>query len=246
MSWKQPIPTDLDEVFGTDYLCRDLYIHLLLKSANKDGFWTDEKTKRTFAIRRGQVVFGQNKWGRCLRTSPKTVSRTLTKLSEKYKKVTYSVEQKFSLVTIIDYDDICKMTDSRLTGDLLVTTSKSVKSVKKERDKRKKLEKLTATQIWEIAKRHCVGVEDVRQIQEEVFASIEAGDKYKVKSVSGTVVSWLLRGIKRGEVERLDDIGMMAQKLMYDEQYKETLRLKVQEREKYGLFNFSNVSDQVS
>jgi uncharacterized protein YqgV (UPF0045/DUF77 family) len=138
MSWKQPIPIDFDADFGSDYISRDLYLWLLMKSANRDGFFTDEKTKRTFAIKRGQVVFGRNKWAEIIRTSPATVERALHKLSEIYQKVSYSAYQGFTVVSIKNYDEITDMSDSRASGERVVSTSKSVKSVKKRNIKEKK------------------------------------------------------------------------------------------------------------
>lgn len=134
MSWKQPIPTDLDTVFGEDYLSMNLYIHLLLNAAIKDGFWTDEKTKRTFAVKRGEVVFGRNRWCKKIGVSPKTVERVLHKISEKYQKVTYSTEQNFTRVSIINYDEILDMTSWRPIDDPLMTTSNivNIKEIKKE------------------------------------------------------------------------------------------------------------------
>lgn len=140
MSWKQPIPTDLDSVFGTDYKCQYLYIQLLLRSANKDGFFTDEKTKRTFAIKRGQVVFGRNKWSKIIGVSPATVERLLHKISGIYQKVSYSAQQGFTVVSINNYDEVTEMSDSRASGELVVSTSKSVKSVKKRNIKEKKVQ----------------------------------------------------------------------------------------------------------
>ena len=132
MSWKQPIPTDVDEVFGTDYLCAELYVFLLLKSANKDGFFTDEKTKRTFEIKKGQVVFGSNRWAEIMRTSPATIYRALQKLEKTYQKVNNSAHQGFTVVSIKNYEEITGLNNSRITGEQVVNTSKSIKTIKKD------------------------------------------------------------------------------------------------------------------
>ena len=241
MSWKQPIPTDLDEVFGKDYLCRDLYIRLLLRSANQDGFFTDEKTNRTIPIKRGQVVFGQIEWSKQLRTSPATIWRALQKLEKMYQKVNNSPDKGFTVVSIINYDEITKMNDTRMTGELLVNTSKSVKNNKEKKIKKKRkpqgvlsgsLPPLDYPHIYQIAQEMMVTIDDVRQIDKEVRLSVETGNKYNLTNQVNAVRLWVNNALKRGEMQVRNEVEDMIfshqspEELAHDEVITEQLKVK--------------------
>jgi len=133
MSWKQPIPTNLEEIFGKDYLCQALYKELIYRSANKDGVWSMGETLSE--IKRGQVIFGRIQFGRYLGWSPSRVERTLKKLVQKPDIITViRRDRDCSVFYINNYEEITKMD---ITPDINRTstghqpdTSKSVKSVK--------------------------------------------------------------------------------------------------------------------
>lgn len=222
MNWKQPIPTNLDETFGEDYLSMNLYIHLLLNSANRDGFWTDEQTKRTFTIKRGEVIFGRNKWANKICASAKTVERVLHKISKIYQKVTYSAEQGFTRVSILNYDEITDMTYWRPTGDPLVTTSKNVKNVKKEINTKvfTKKDPLTQQQLWKIALDLNIPFWYVEEKHKSVMAEVEAGSdsKYKIKSVYLTTRNWCSMGKEKGFVEEMNSSERAIAELKIKEQ----------------------------
>lgn len=220
MSWKQPIPTDLDKIFGTDYLAQDLYVNLLLRSANRDGFWTDDKTKRTFPIKRGETIFGRNVWARHLRTSPATIERTLHKLSEIYQKVSYLPSQGFTVVTIKDYDKICDMSEWRASGELVVSTSKIIKNIKNIVTPPKKIVKkpddgylsgkippLDKRHIFQICDELFVMPQDIRDVDLAVRLEVEDGNakKYGITNQVLTIKKWTVRKLSEKKIFKRDE-----------------------------------------
>jgi hypothetical protein len=127
--WKQPIPTNLEVVFGEDYRAIQLYKELIYRACHKDQeivyLGGNEKIVQ---VHRGQVIFGRIKFGKYLGWSAKTVERTLHKLSKNYQKVTISANHNYSIITIHDYDSITGMSNWRPSGDPVKATSKSDKN----------------------------------------------------------------------------------------------------------------------
>lgn len=229
MSWKQPIPTNLEEIFGKDYLCQALYKELIYRSANKDGVWSMGETLSE--IKRGQVIFGRIQFGRYLGWSPSRVERTLKKLVQKPDIITVIRRDKdCSVFYINNYEEITKMD---ITPDINRTstghqpdTSKSVKSVKNnKKEKNEKKERLTMEELMAIALRNKVSLQDVKDIEDDVFDSIENGNKYNVVSVKATVNTWLRRAIKNNQIETLDDISFEIMKRDHDPKLQERIRL---------------------
>lgn len=137
-NWKQPIPTNLKELFGNDYLGMNLYIWLLINSANKDGMFMDQRGK-SILVKRGQTIFGRNEYAKLLNCSPKTAERTLSRICLKVVlKMTKQANKNFTVVSINNYDEVTSMTQQRPSNDQAMTTSKSVKNrereINKERD----------------------------------------------------------------------------------------------------------------
>lgn len=135
MTWKQPIPTNLKEIFGEDYRCMGLYKELILRACNKDNaqILLGDNSK-IVTLNRGQVLYGRVKYGRYLCWDDKTTDRALKKLAEKYKKVTMVRTPEYTIVTLLNYEDIVDMTKWRPSDDQVVTTSKSVKIVNNEKN----------------------------------------------------------------------------------------------------------------
>lgn len=136
MVWKQPIPTDLDYIFGEDYGPLLLYKELIYRSANQDGFFTYKK--KTASIKRGQVLFGRQKYALYLVHPNSTIRNWLDKLEKVYKLVDTQRTSNYTIVTVLNYDEIVNMDNQvdkqRTSRGQAEDTSKSVKSVKSERE----------------------------------------------------------------------------------------------------------------
>lgn len=158
--WKQPVPTNLHHIFGEDYRCTALFKELVFRSANNDGLVT--VGKYTVYLKRGQVIYGRNRFGKYLCWDDNTTDRALIKLRIVYDLVSFDtpsnmlrrnrdkVETKasnqtsnlrganFTVVTIKNYDLVVGMSkhliDGRATNELPVSTSKSIKTIKSDID----------------------------------------------------------------------------------------------------------------
>lgn len=152
--WKQPIPTNLEVIFGEDYRLIQLYKELIYRACNSDTNLTLDG-KKFVKLKRGQVIFGRNKYAKYLDWSPKTVERTLKKLDQytnnsqmffgndpkPSKLVTKQTTKNYTLVTVINYDSVVAFDQANdqavakqwPSSDQAVTTSKSDKSDKSDK-----------------------------------------------------------------------------------------------------------------
>lgn len=238
MSWKQPIPKGLEKRFGDDYGCQALYKELIYRSANDDGYFTDKRGKTT-EIKKGQVVFGRNRFALYLGWNDKTTERRLQKLQKVYKQVTMQASMDFTIVTIINYDkdtDMTKQTTKqRPSNDQAMTTSesnKSNKSIKIITEKKKKSplqavettsgrEPMTELEMFSMAMRLNVQVADIENTHQAVWDSIECGDKYKVKDIKATVRQWVTRAVRRNEIALMDEVTRQTTALIANRKYAE-------------------------
>ena len=132
MSWKQPIPTDLEEEFGDDVQAFVMFVILLLRASNSDKVVM--VGKKLVKLDRGQSVFGRKSCAKYIGASEKTAERCLQRLVTLHNKLTITPTKNFTLVTILNYDSLTKFdqqaTNKRPTSDQQATTNKSVKSDK--------------------------------------------------------------------------------------------------------------------
>lgn len=204
-------------MFGSDVKGMVLYIMLLLKSANQDGQFRDDRGK-VVEVKRGQVIFGRNKFAKYISSSPKTVERTLSRLClNPVLKMTKQTNENFTIVTIENYDEVTSMTQQRPSNDQAMTTSKNVKNVKnvkiiKKENRERVFERLNQSQLWTIAKNNSVAYLDVVSKQEDVFDSLANGNK-KIHDIRATVSSWVRYSINHKTMEQLspEDMQMEAE-----------------------------------
>lgn len=133
----------MDSIFGTDSFCSLLYRELIYRAANKDGFWTDSSRRKTLQIKRGQVVFGENRMSKHLGGhNAAKCRRGLDKLEKVYNLVTRHPSHDYTLVDVHNYDSLVLFDEpndepavnQRRTSGEPAVTSKSVKSVKNEKN----------------------------------------------------------------------------------------------------------------
>jgi len=104
-SWKQPIPTDLESEFGDDKQAFVLFVLLLLKAAN--DLQTVKLGKKLIELKRGQTIFGRNKFAEYFGFSPHTCERILKRLQKAYNKVSISpIKGNYTIVAIENYDSL--------------------------------------------------------------------------------------------------------------------------------------------
>ena len=108
MTWKTPIPPDLNKIFGSDHLSQLIFERLLIRSRNESGvatnYWYTPVT-----LNKGQAVCGLSELGRFFAVDRKTIKRHLEKLQNEYKVVDYLSTRKGTIVTIKNYGGLIKM-----------------------------------------------------------------------------------------------------------------------------------------
>lgn len=169
LNWKQPIPTNLDGIFGKDRRASLLYRELIYRACNKDQTVTLDNRKH-IKLLRGQVLFGRNKFAEYLCHDPRTTARCLDRLQDNYQLVTNQKSHDYTIVTILSYDSIVAfdqphdqpVTNQSPTSVQPVTTSKSV------RVKRVKSEKNNNTPESETLSKASVKILDDRGFREEL------------------------------------------------------------------------------
>lgn len=91
------------------------------------------QNSKVVSLSRGQVLYGRKKFAKYLCWDDKTTDRTLMRLEKKYKKVTMSRTSEFTIVTLLNYEEIVGMTKWKPNTDQVATTSKSVKKANSEK-----------------------------------------------------------------------------------------------------------------
>ena len=112
--WKQPIPTDLDSVFGRDYVSRHIYIDCLLHARNEPG--TVSLNGEVILLQRGQSFITVSNLADSLNRNRKTIRSHIKLLNETYNRMDTTAHRYGFVVTIRNYDEVIKMdsrTDSR-------------------------------------------------------------------------------------------------------------------------------------
>lgn len=210
-SWKQPVPTDLEAIFGQDFLSRLIYQELLIKAANKgrqinlNGF--------ILTIERGQAYFTERYLATIFNRHRDTIRKSLERLQNLYRRLDIRRTEKGSIATILYFDDITKMdsktyhtpTTARTTDwhkqDIIENKKESISSTKEKTSKNSKTP-CTLEELTEISRLFKVGLTDVQSTHEDILDQIEAGE-FKYKTVYHTLKRWVRLGIKRGFVKSL-------------------------------------------
>ena len=142
MHWKQPIDTDIYNWFEDDYLAMNLFIHLLLRARNEDMESPKMYKNKTYQLKRGQVLYGRNKFSEYVSSSPSGTDRALLRLSKVYSKVTSKRSTNYTIVTIQNYDELVAFEQAdeqvknkrRTSKEQVKNTNKNVKKEKKEKN----------------------------------------------------------------------------------------------------------------
>lgn len=222
----------MDEIFGDDTQTKNVFKELLWRAATGDEIQTINK--KSAQLKRGQVLYGRNFFANILGLKGMAVERCMDKIEKVSNQVSKQRNFNFTIVTVINYDDF------------FFGVKKPSNQVSKQRkpETKKEREPLTYEELWKIAERHKISIQDVKETHEAVFNSIENGDKYKVVSVYLTVNNWVSLAIKRGTYEPMDELSFKAHANIHSPEGRkriEATRLKVEEDEKNGkpIFDFS-------
>lgn len=107
--WKQPIPTAIYQFFEEDYLALNTFLHLLLHARHEDMAHPQMiEGKKLFQLSKGQALFGKKKYAAYLHCSPAGAHKVLERLKDRYQLVDTEPTPNFTIVTIINYDDLVR------------------------------------------------------------------------------------------------------------------------------------------
>jgi len=216
MIWKQPIPTNLETDFGEDMLVYTLYILILLRACNEDV--VVNFGGKLVDLKRGQTIFGRNKWCEYLSLSPKGIENLLKRLEKVPSKVTCERTRNCTLITILNYDSIVSMSAQQSAKQVpskcqASATSKSVKNVKSVKSTRevdfneeylvsrelyKKIIMSDSFSTYEISfnrfKEYYPKIKDYSQSTGKIYKNFEA-----------TIRNWIRNDITRGTYQKFID-----------------------------------------
>lgn len=121
-TWKQPIPTDLDVVFGDNHVSRFIYIECLLHARNESK--TISLNGEIVVLERGQCFITVDHLANSLNRNRKTIRTHLNLLTGLYNRMDITRHRFGFVVTIHNYDEIVKLdtrtdikTDNRGTSE---------------------------------------------------------------------------------------------------------------------------------
>ena len=143
MCRKQPIPTNLDQVFGENYLAQDIYIYCLLRARNDENPYEKEYAWTLHTLQKWQWVFGDEELAKRFRCDRKTIRKTLEKLQNVYNKMDIKRTTKGTVYSIVWYDDVVSM-DNKMDNkgttkgqqkDNSVDTNKNDKNEESDKNK---------------------------------------------------------------------------------------------------------------
>ncbi len=115
MTWKQPITTNLDQVFGDDYISQDIYIWALLHAASTDR--VINLNGKVITIHRGQCYATITNLARRFNRNAKTIKKYLKLLNGLHNVLDNDIYPQGVVLTIKSYDEVIKM-DNDLDNDL--------------------------------------------------------------------------------------------------------------------------------
>jgi hypothetical protein len=139
MNWKQPIPTNLEEVFGNDFLSQDIYIWTLLHAQNSNKIIS--LNGKIIQLERGQCYATLTYLASRFSKDPKTIKSHIILLHSLHNVLDYVIYPQGIVFTIKSYDDVIKLenaSESNLDNDRVAIAerlpiNKSDKSVKNDK-----------------------------------------------------------------------------------------------------------------
>lgn len=121
MSWKIPVPTDMENDFLGDKPAFALYQFLFLRASFEDKEIIYNNVR--FNIKRGQAIFGRNSTAEYFGFSPVGLERILKRVENVHNKVSCSRSKSFTIVTIKNYDALTSMYHAPEVGETTPVSS---------------------------------------------------------------------------------------------------------------------------
>lgn len=127
--WKQPIPVNLDEIFGEDYISRLIYIEVLLKCTNKPR--VVNRNGKITRLQRGQCYFTITELAKRLNRNRKTIRKYLDLCQNLHNAMDIDIDRFGCVISVKNYDSVTSM-DNGMDNERTTSTHKQER--KSERD----------------------------------------------------------------------------------------------------------------
>lgn len=216
MTWKQPIPTGLEKIFGEDYRVMQLYKELIYRANNTTQPVSINGT--TITLQRGQVIFGRHQYARYLGWSPATVETVKQRFFKKYNVCNIiSSTNKYSIFSLNNYDDLVgyNINDNNRTssGHHQNNTSKNDKNEKNNittsgelsdnnRENLQLIDAITQEDISEIAQLRSISDKNVQVVLQELRNyALDKKFTYVIKDARRKLEEWVDRQMSTGTIK---------------------------------------------
>lgn len=138
MNWKQPVPTNLESIFGEDHLSRLIYIECLLKATNVER--VVNRNGKITTLKRGQCYFTLTELSKRLDRNIKTIKKYIEICKNVHNVMDNDIDRFGAVISIKNYDEIISMDNiadnERITSGQRVPINKNEKNEKnKEKNK---------------------------------------------------------------------------------------------------------------
>jgi hypothetical protein len=106
-NWKQPIPTNLDAIFGEDYLAQQIFIFALLHATNEE--WVVNRNGKFTKLQRGQCYATITHLAKRFNRDRETISKALDRLATTFNALHNDIDHFGVVMTIQSYDEIIRL-----------------------------------------------------------------------------------------------------------------------------------------
>lgn len=210
MSWKQPIPTGLEKIFGEDYRAMQFYKELIYRANNTTQPVSINGT--TITLERGQVIFGRNQYAKYLGWSSATVETVKQRILKKYTVCNIiRTTNKYSVFSLNSYDELVSYNTSdnnRTTSehqqnntsktDKTVDSISTASVVLSDNENLNEINSLTSEDFLEIAQLFSISEQDVRKVHNDLKDFAEKGKlKHSISNGRKTLEKWVDKAVNK-------------------------------------------------
>lgn len=228
-SWKQPIPTNLDAVFGEDYLAQEIFIFALLHATNEEH--VVNRNGKFTKLQRGQCYATITHLAERFGKDRETINRALERLGTVYNALHNKVDHFGVVMTIQSYDEIIKLhNDTRNNSSMNPQTTlnnspmlpqrtninnnvKNNKQIKKKKffnniSQYPKLANITDEVMEELAEQYNVSFDYVQNQKENLRIYCESNGK-KYHDYKAALENFIRRDKNKSQLQPQDNTNDM-------------------------------------
>jgi hypothetical protein len=177
MNWKQPIPTDILDNGGYNFLDRAVYCEILLRCRNTDtviSFWHGNKYFSE-NIKRGQMIFRISQAAKEIGIPSERIRKSIEKLKKQQIKIEIKRKPYGLIITVIDYD---KITDLQIKTELQEESKRNQNEIKEDTSNKN---------VKNVKNVNKDGVTDFEIVWQNILPAMRKGKKAAARHYAATV-----------------------------------------------------------